>query len=339
MRRLVSIATAAATAIVLTAGCGTGDPAPSQPAQEASTPPAGVTLVTSEASGPLGPNLALPVAPAPAPATFLAVRDKTRLVVADTATGEDQRVLFDLGPQVLDPEFERQMIFGPTISPDGMTAFFSAGKRAEPWALYRVDVEGGQPEQIGTGAWPSVSPDGRRLATIDEEVVVVRDLATGAVRRLELAADDESFVSTPRAVEWAADSRHLVLESQWRDSLTVLDADTATHQLDGRAIGEAPPSAEYWLSGVRATDGFVGALISLSKPETDVGEPARTFVVLDPTTGAERERIDLPFGAFDSDYDASGRHQLFLAEDGSVHRRRGDGFIRIPGASASTVAW
>ncbi|MGH9038588.1 MAG: hypothetical protein ACRD0O_22750, partial [Acidimicrobiia bacterium] len=47
----------------------------------------------------------------------------------------------------------------------GTTAFFSAGKRAEPWALYRVAVDGGQPERIGTGAWPSVSPDGRRPPT------------------------------------------------------------------------------------------------------------------------------------------------------------------------------
>jgi hypothetical protein len=119
----------------------------------------------------------------------------------------------------------------------------------------------------------------------------------------------------------------------------VIDADTAAHQLDGRGIGDAPPSGEYWLSGVRATDGFVGALISLWKPETDVGQASRTFVLLDPTTGAERERIDLPFAAWQADYDASGRHQLFLAEDGFVHRSGDDGFIRIPGATASLVAW
>lgn len=347
MRRLVptvtAAVTAAVTAIVLTTGCGAGDSTESQPAQSASPPPAGVTLVAEDAApGPRGPNLALPVDPAEAPVTFLAVRDQTRLVVADTATGQDQRVLFDLGPQVLDPEFERQIIMGLALSPDGKTAFFAAGKRPEPESrvIYRVAVDGGQPGQIGPGSWPAVSPDGRRLAFIDDETVVVQDLATGATRRLPLAPDDDSdpYTYRPGTVAWAVDSRHLVLASSWRDSLTVLDADTAAHQLDGRSIGAAPLSGEYWLSGVRATDGFVGALISLWKPETDVGQPSYTFVVLDPTTGAERERADLPFAAVDAVYDASGCYQLFLAEDGSVYRSGGDGFMRIPGA-ASLVAW
>jgi hypothetical protein len=340
MRRLVSIATAAA-AIVLTAACGTGEPAGSLPARDAApVPPARATLVAAPAAPDLVGSDAAPPVGTEAPATFLAVRDQTRLVVADTATGEDQRVLFDLGPQDQQvPEYQRPRISGVALSPDRATAFFGAGSPGEPGVLYRVAVDGGPAKKIGPGSWPSVSPDGGRLAFIDDETVVVQNLATAAVRRLELPANDDGHVYLPRAVEWAADSRHLVLETQWLHSFTVLDADTATHQLDGRKIGNAPASAEYWMSGGRAVDGSVGALISLWKPETDVGLAARTFVVLDPATGAERDRVELSFGAEDSTYDVSGRHLLLIAEDGSVHRSQGDGFIKIPGAGANLVAW
>ncbi len=140
-------------------------------------------------------------------------------------------------------------------------------------------------------------------------------------------------------MEWTPDSRHLVLEAQWAGSLRVLDADTSGTQLDGPRLGDDPDGGEYWLTGVRATDGFVGALVALYPPQSDAAEPARAFVVLDPITGAEQGRLDLPFAAFDSVYDASGRHQLFVAEDGSLHRRSGGGFTRIPGAGATFVAW
>jgi hypothetical protein len=274
-----------------------------------------------------------------APATFLAVRDRIRLVVVDTATGEDQQVLFELPEEPSLPEYERQVFAGISLSADGQTAVFSAGPRREPELrlIYRVPVAGGPAEQIAVGSSPSVSPDGRRLAYITEETVVIQDLATGATRRIPQASADA--IPYPLAVEWAADSRQIVLESQWEHSLRLLDADTAAHQSDGRPLGDSPPKSDYWLAGVRASDGLVAALLSYWKPETDVGQASRTMVLLNPATGAEHSRTELPVAAWDADLDASGRHQLLLAEDNSVYRSSGDGFVRIASAGADLIAW
>lgn len=340
MRRLVSIVTVTA-AIVLTAGCGTGGAARSQAGQDASPPAAGVTLTSATspapADAPAVPAVARPVlAEAEVPATFLAVRDGTRLVVADTATGKDQRVLFDLGPQEDDGDAPPQGIDGLALSSDGSTAYFSVGPEPAPSTLYRVALAGGPAERIGWGWRPRVSPDGRKLAYIALQTVVVQDLATGTARHLDVPEDDPS---EPLELAWAPDSRHLVLQAQWAPSLRVLDTDTAANQADGPLLGSNPDGGEYWLTGVRATDGLIGALIALYPPESDAAEPARAFAVLDPATGAEQDRIDLPFAAVDSVYDASSRHQLFVAEDGSLHRRSGGGFTPIPGAGATLVAW
>ncbi len=328
MRRLVSIA--AATAIVLTAGCASAEPAPTRAVAvgaPSSVTSAQITSVAAAAS-PVHSEL---------PATFLAVRDGTRLVVVDTATGEDQRVLFELAPQTLDPGQTPQTIDGLDLSPDGTTAFFSVGPEPASGVLYRVALPGGQAEQIGYGWRPKVSPDGTKLAYLALQTVVIEDLVRGTSRRLEMDPEDEG-VYDPAAVDWAPDSHHLVLEAQWADSLRVLDTRTAAHQADGPLLGSGPDHGEYWLAGVRA-DGLVGALVALYPPQSDDPQPARTFAVLDPTTGAEKGRLDLPFAAVDSVYDASGDHQLFVAEDGSLHRRSGGGFTRIPGSGASLVAW
>jgi hypothetical protein len=336
VRRLVPIAAATVTAILLTAACATSEAAQNERSQGATPTLAGAAVVSSP---PASPVAAEPAIAAPArtglPTTFLAVRDDSRLVMADTATGRDQRVLFDLGPQ--DDTGEQQAINGLALSPDRRTAFFSVGPEPMHGVLYKVAVDGGPAERIGSGWRPAVSPDGRRLASMELDTVVVRDLATGAVRRLE---PEEDNISDPMAVAWAADSRHLFVDAIWQQSLRVVDADTATNWADGPLLGPGPDHGEYWLTGVRATDGSVGALIALYPPQSDAAEPARTFVVLDPATGAETSRLDLPFAAWSSVYDATGRHQLFVAEDGSLHRHSwGGGFTTIPGAGATRVAW
>jgi hypothetical protein len=334
MFRLTSVI--AAAAIVLGMGCASDDTA--RPVGgDAALPPATAVLTSTQAPAPVA---ASPTRTA-FPSTFVAVREWTRLAVVDTVTGEDQRVLFDLGPQGQTGDGDlppSKAINGLALSPDGTTAYFSVSSGPGPDVLYRVRLDGTPAEQIGSGSQPAVSPDGHRLAYLERHTVVVQDLATGAVTRYP---SDDDLMIEPWVLAWAADSRHLVFAAQDTESfatLRVLDTSTPGTLAGSRRLAVGT-DGELWLTGVRVSDGLVGAIVAPLLPESDVAEPGRVFVLLDPVTGAEKGRLDLPFAAAQAAYDATGLHQLFLDQDGTVHRHSDGRFTRIPGAGAVRLVW
>lgn len=107
------------------------------------------------------------------------------------------------------------------------------------------------------------------------------------------------------------------------------------HRMDESRILAVEPGRSLYLHGFRAYDGLLGVVEAA--PEADGG---RRFSVRDPDGGAVRGTLDLPFTATAGLYDRSGRHQLFVADDGTVHRRSGGPFTAVPRLSGvSLVAW
>ncbi len=310
--------------------------------QVVTEPPASQTPVPGETPD----STATPPAAAPLPETFLAVRDHaTELVVVETATGTVLRTLVDLGDFPAGGTEEEKNFWpyfdGVALSPDGDTAFYSVGPEPAPSTLYRVAVAGGAPERIGDGAHPQVSPDGRYLAWAVGPIqsIAVRDLGTGETHMVE---PSQGFDQFPGALAWAPTSRHLAFESRTTgpsdvgnaSRIRVVDAVTARRMAESRVLA-AEPGRSLHLVGFRAFDGLLGVLESA--PEADGGE---TFAVRDPDGGAVRGRLDLPFTATAAVYDRSGRHQLFVDQDGAVHRRSGGPFTAIPDVrDVSLVAW
>ena len=310
--------------------------------QVVTEPPASETPAPGD-----GPEATATTAPAsvPLPETFLAVRDHgTELVVMDTAAGNVQRTLVDVGPyreaDGHDP-IGSSYIDGVTLTPDGRTAYYSTGPEPAVGNIYRISTSGGEPEFIDNGAYPRVSPDGRYLAWVNGPIqaVAVRDLTAGTTHLLETGEAAEEY---PGLLAWTPGSRHLAFEYRppgpddpgHAIRILVVDALAARRMEESRLLA-AEPGRSLHLVGFRASDGLLGTIEG--PPEGDGGE---RFSVRDPDGGAVRGTLDLPFTATAGVYDRSGRHQLFVSDDGSVHRRSGGGFTTVLRAGGVTlVAW
>jgi serine/threonine-protein kinase len=96
------------------------------------------------------------------------------------------------------------------------TLIFAAGKNAaKAWQLAWLDSSGKvQPVFTGAGAYahPRVSPDGRRLAFIDNGDIYIHDLERDTTNRLTFSGHTNSPV-------WAPDGKHLIFQSASNRSL------------------------------------------------------------------------------------------------------------------------
>jgi hypothetical protein len=311
--------------------------------QVVTEPPATATPVPGETPEPTATTAPASV---PLPETFLAVRDHgTELVMVETASGKVRRTLADLGDFPEDGTEEDKTFWpyidGVTITPDGRTVYYSTGPEPVVGHLYRVAADGGEPEDMGDGDSPQVSPDGKLLAWRNAPIraIAIRDLVTGETRELEPAG---SFDEYPGALAWAPNSRHLAFEARTAGPsdvdnaarIRVIDA-VAARSIDESRILAAESGRSLHLHGFRAFDGLLGVVEAA--PEGDGGE---RFTVRDPDGGAVRGTLDLPFTATAGVYDRSGRHQLFVAGDGTVHRRSGGPFTAVPRlGGVRLVAW
>lgn len=101
-------------------------------------------------------------------------------------------------PALLTPEAVPHGNGGPAFSPDGATLYF-VSNRAGPYDVFSVPAAGGDAVRVTTGSGivgkPAVSPDGKTLAyaraVATSTEVVLRDLDTGAIAALPVAAASE----------------------------------------------------------------------------------------------------------------------------------------------------
>lgn len=148
-----------------------------------------------------------PVAPeAERPTLVALVREDGWLVTVDLQTGEVRELYFYGDPNDTSVEGGPYSIDAVDLSPDGEWVYFSTCCEPADGVSYRIAVTGGEPEEVGFGAYPRVSPDGRFVAT------------AGAVYVTVLRTDDVGFQADAVRVEvqccasrlaWSPDGSHL----------------------------------------------------------------------------------------------------------------------------------
>jgi hypothetical protein len=117
-----------------------------------------------------------PVGDGERPSVVALVREDGWLVVVDLATGEERQLHFGGDPEappVGQEEGGPQFIDWVELSPDGRWVYFSTCCEPASGTTYRISTKGGEPELVGHGAYPRVSPDGRFVATAGSSVVSV----------------------------------------------------------------------------------------------------------------------------------------------------------------------
>lgn len=277
------------------------------------------------------PRATHPDRPTTPPDSFVAFTDDGDIVVAETATG-----------QIVRRVVGRANLSGPagglTVQ-DGRILFYSTTIGQGDCAVWTVPLAGGTPKRIATGAWPSVSPDGRLLAYTRSEgcgvkrtTLTVRDLATGATR--SWTDPDEEF--PPGGVfDWRHDSKAVYIQSCGADQCGPSEVDTtatgpAMRYLDGPR-GEPLDGRDYGYSGTITR----GRNLVFTVDYGDYGGDER-FPMLeqDPATGRIVAALYDDGREFrPQDFDRSGEHMLILRGD-TLNRWSagnlfplGDGFV------------
>jgi len=182
------------------------------------------------------------------------------------------------------------------ISPDGRTVIFSArlsglSASATPAQhLFSVPLQASATPQrldvedaAGSAAQPAFSPDGRSLAYVHQPValsdggaanVVVRDLATGRVRRLGTDLD-----RAPQDISWSADGRtiYAIVEDEGQQRAYAFDARSgAARPLTGEgSVSAIEPSKAgllyLWDDFAHPTQAFLRSGSGAARRLTDVG--------------------------------------------------------------------
>ena len=116
------------------------------------------------------------------------------------ASGKDQKQLTNEKTPHADPKF----------SPDGKTILYTALKGGFP-EVWRMNRDGSDPKKVTTGLQGSWSPDGRSIVFIRDNQCFVRELASGAEKRLTPEKWERCGVPawSPDGKTVAVASRHL----------------------------------------------------------------------------------------------------------------------------------
>jgi hypothetical protein len=168
------------------------------------------------------------------PTTAVAVTEDGRLVVLDTSGPSAVEVReLDRGPDpnVVPEEGETAFLADPALSPDGSTVYYSLCCEPVVGVLFSAAVDGSSPPvNLGYGTFPTVSPSGDRLAIVQYDAIVVRDLATGAEQKFP----DTEHQGTLIDLAWGSDEQSLlyVRSPQTADSeLVRLDLASGTAEV------------------------------------------------------------------------------------------------------------
>jgi hypothetical protein len=185
--------------------------------------------------------------------------------------------------------------------------------------IERVSLKGGSPEFVANGAQPAVSPDGTKLAYIQESSgscqastmcppsdlhspLIVRDLATGSQR--QLSASHSPGVSQ---LSWSDDDVHLAIS----DGNGFWVADTSTTATSQVAIFPPANSTLYWSDAVyRGSSGSIGAVAFC--PETVSCDQSTEVLSIDPTTQQATLLAHLDFGTRSLSFDSTGQEFAYV---------------------------
>jgi hypothetical protein len=267
----------------------------------------------------------------------------TEIVEVETATGRVLRTVVDVGPyrepRADGGEEPNTLVSELDLAPDGRTLWYSTGPPFRNGSVFQLALPEGTPEEIAAGHDPSVSPDGRRLAWIDGTTIRIRDLGDGTEQTLQTEALSlEGYDTT-----WSADATKLAFLTGGADSFGVATVDIAT----GRSTNPRPANQSRgvlytpYAPRYRPSDGLLVVVCcgEIPDPPPDLRPPSPAFVLHDPSTGAERERIDLSIMTRAHDYDRRAHH-LVTTTEGDVYLEQDGELVRIPKITGvSALAW
>ncbi|MGH3440681.1 MAG: hypothetical protein ACRDUY_01280 [Nitriliruptorales bacterium] len=315
-----------------------------------STPPAGGE---DEGSRP-GDGAVAPAVDLPRPL----VASMPGLVELDPQTGEVLRTLD-----------------GPTgegwgavsLTPDATTVFHEEMWTGCATRLWRTPLYGGEPELIGPGLRPAVSPDGSRLAYVgyepcvpDDHRLVLRDLETGAEQTWPLDQRDDELARI-ESLSWAPGSRTIAVEVSYTPrEENVIGAPTSSviHLVntsgEPRPVQESPiimvgdHTIQWTLPTFRGERGTL-LVVELC---CDIGlgggyrhDDAETYTILevDPTREGDDKVLGTVLETSDRishlDTDASGDHILWVEEESKEEGRAARAVLkRLTGGEAVDLA-
>jgi Tol biopolymer transport system component len=134
---------------------------------------------------------------------------------------------------------EGQHDVDPCWSPDGKQVLFSS-TRSGPTGVWRMAADGAKPERICDGDQAEWSPDGKRIAFRRGESLFVRDLATGAEKRLTPA--DWPHCSGPA---WSLDGKSIAFAARW-DAANALYLVPADGGQPAKLFDKEPACEPHW---------------------------------------------------------------------------------------------
>lgn len=223
----------------------TGQPASDEPSSSSTAP-----TPVPPASGPVasGPR------PSAAPARLVGVSEDGRLIVVDSASGQEVLELAYRGdPAHVDVDGFRSFVSRASVSPDGRVLFATC---CEPAVgnIYEVSVEGGEAHDVTGGSDAEVSPDGATIAAANAVVgILLLGQDAGAARIIEAMPGE---IGEPIRVTWTPDGRRLVVETSRgvADSsrLFVVDA-SSTNLATAREF--VPSAGAEWTGATPRPDG------------------------------------------------------------------------------------
>lgn len=253
---------------------------------------------------------ALPPTRSAPPSQAVAVTSDGRLVVIDTATGAERRELAHRDdPRVPHDEGGPSVIDGVTVSPDGVTVWFSTCCEPASGAVFRVPVDGSAPEEHVFDAYdPTMSASSRYVAGVSIPGVIVHDPVGDSGR----VWWDDRRSGDYQEVAWSLDGAHIAVRVGLEGELLLLDTrhfafteaePSFTSPLEPRTV-----DGTGWLQPLFSRDGTLVA----AHGADGTGWTRRT---IDWTSGATTSEVPLPSKPLSQTYDATGEWLVTTLED------------------------
>ena len=280
------------------------------------------------------------------PDAFVAHDAEHRLVVVDGETGRTVRVLatFD-DPDAVVPEGEPagmgRYLGRFAVAPDRSAVYYETCCEPAVGEIFRVPIEGGDPQPVTTGTDPAISPDGTKLAVIQLQALKVVDLRTGDETIYPIA--DNSPVVALAHPSWSPDGTMVALErydeSVDRGRAMVVTFDGAQDVLNAAAtVAEADDAGTPMFPTF--DDGGILLVRQRSVDGTPTGEAHMERYALygDRTPTEVGVTYPQPVVALDR---SAGGHLVRLLADGTVELDVTDGGIGnvITDLRLRDVAW